>query len=428
MSKAVALGSPLSLRWVLSGSFARIAGSAMGFVATFIVTRELGPSAAGVLFATISWALALAILARWGASDRIMIELSPLRGGWREPVVAAFVNRETAHALVRSAILLTGVAVWHWLAGDDAPPLDLALLLALTPATVALQLVSAALKAMRLLTAAFFFELILQPLLVTGFMVMAILVEMPRTLDAIAASYLCATIAATAGCLLTAMRGQWHARRLRRGTLAGRRRAGNFALIEISNFLMMWLPTLMLPFLVSPAQVGTFNLALRMVAPIGLVSSTIFLLAVPSLASAHRHRDRAQWRATIRNSRIMMMIASALFLLGVLVAGPFVLRLAGDGFLAAQRPLALLATLFAGGVALGPSGAVLSVIGAEQLARNVNLAATGLALLAFGPAVRWGGVDAAALVGGGAFLAMKIGLLALEIRETGKLDWSGGTR
>lgn len=420
--------SPLApLRWVLTSSLARVAGSGLGFLATFLVTSALGPAQSGVLFATITWSLALAILARWGANDRILIELAPLKGGWRQGAIAGFVNREIRASLVRAAILLA--VVLACLAALDHPPaLDIALLVTLVPATAILQLVSAACKGMRQLTTAFLFEIILPPLIVIATVAAVVAARSSQSFQIVAAAYLGATIAATAGCVLWGMRGQWHARSLKIDRTNGKRRARDFALIELSNFAAMALPMLLLPFLLPPAEVGILNLAFRIVASIGLLSSTVHLLTLPTLSIARHRGDRHAWRHTIRRGRLMMAAVAILFLLAVLAAGPSILRLAGEGFLAGQRPLEIMSALFVAGTALGPSAAVLSVIGAEHLIRNVNLAATGVSLMLFFPVVRLWGIEGAAFLTGGSFLAMRLALLALELRRGRTIDWSGGTR
>jgi hypothetical protein len=329
---AAALKSPLApLRWVLTSSVARVMGSGLGFVATFLVTRALGPAQSGILFATITWALALAILARWGANDRILIELAPLKGGWRQSAIAAFVNREIRASMIRAAMLLGAVLAGLW-AMDEPPALDIALLVALVPATVLLQLVSAACKGMRRLTTAFAFEIVFQPLVVIAAVLAVMASRASQPFGIIAGSYLVATLAGTAGCLMVGMRGQWHGRLLTVDKADGRRRARDFGLIEITNYAATALPMLMLPFLLPPADVGILNLAFRIVASIGLLSSTVHLLTLPALSIARHRRDPQAWAHTIRRGRLLMAAVAGLFLLGVLTAGPFALRLAGEGF------------------------------------------------------------------------------------------------
>lgn len=431
MSALAQPATRISARGALSSSAARILGSGLGFAATLLVARLLGPEQSGVLFATISWALALTILARWGASDRIMIEMAPLRGGWRAPVIAAFLNRQIVSALLRATVL-AGLIAGALVLGEHAfaikPPISWPFLMALVPATVLLQLASAGCKAMQRLDEAFLFELVLPPGMVLAIMALAMLAGDASRIAMAEAAYLVSTLVAALACLAIGLRGYWHGRSLRPRLSDDKDRARDFALIEMSAFTMLWLPMLALPFLVPSAEVGIFNMALRLVAPIGLLSSTIYLLAVPALATARRQRNWQAWHDTLVRCRMMMAVVSALFLLAMVLVGPWVLDLAGEGFAAAYRPLFIMAGCYAAGTALGPSGTALSVIGAERLSRTVNLAATGLALLAFAPVVRLMGTDGAALVTGGAFLGMKLSLLVLEIRQTGRLDWAGGAK
>lgn len=412
---------------IFTSASSRIGGSALGFLATFLVTRALGPAQSGILFATITWALGLAILARWGASERILIQLSPLKGGWRQGAIAGFVNREIRGSLIRIAILLGAVLAGLWIM-DQPPALDVPLLVTLAPATAILQLVSAACKSMQRLTTALIFEIILQPVVVIATVMMVMEARAFDPFTTIAFSYLLATIAATAGCVVIGMRGQWHARILKMDRVAGPQRARDFGLIETSNFVATALPMLVLPFLLPPADVGILNLTFRIVASISLLASTVHLLTLPALSIALHGKDENAWRHIVRRGRLMLVGVAGLFLLAVLTAGPSVLRLAGEGFLEGARSLEIMSILFAAGTALGPSAAVISVLGAQHLLRNVTVGTTVLSLVLFVPVVEQWGLEGAAFLTGGSFLVTRLALLVLELRETRRVNWSRTAR
>lgn len=101
------------------------------------------------------------------------------------------------------------------------------------------------------------------------------------------------------------------------------------------------------------------------------------------------------------------------------------LTIAGPVYSAASEPMIILAAFYAAGTALGPSAAVLSVVGRDAEIRNVSLAFTASALVAFVAAVRLWGIDAAAFVTGASFLFLRTCLLSLEVKGVRILRWEG---
>lgn len=411
------------LAMALGISTIRALGSAFGFGATFMAARVLGPGASGVLFGTLAWASGLAILARWGSGDRIMLAIPPLASGWRRPAVAAFANREMAAALVRTAMILMAAALaWAALAAYGAQPaIALPLLLPLLPMVVALQLASATCKAAGRTGEALLCEFVLPPALVLLVAVLAMAGLLPSSLFTLGSAHVAGALIGTAAMIAFGLRPFRHWRRLRTPRWRDSTQARNFALIEIGWFLNAWLGVLLLPFLLSAPEAGVFNLAFRIVASIGVLLSAVQLQVMPRLVLAHKRRDRGDWEQAIRQSRITLAALAGAFLLALLLAGPLVMEWAGTGFSAGTRPLLIMGVCFALATALGPSGAILAVVGAERRIRNVIWGVTVLTMLGLPAAAILYGVDGAAAATGLGLLLQKLALLACERDEVTRL-------
>jgi O-antigen/teichoic acid export membrane protein len=418
-----------SFSMVFGSSMVRSVGAALGFAATFLATAVLGPHNAGVLFGSYAWATGLAILVRWGISDRLILEVPPLMGTWREQAIPGIVNRDL-WACAKRSVLITALVVVAWeLAGlfGISGGLSLTYIVLALPATVLMQVLSTAGKAVGGVAASIAFEFLAPPLLVIIFSGVVRFGVLPATVGLIGSGYIVGSLLGALGCYAVSMHRRWHRRRLRGARRAVRRRDTNFAVIEISNYLNSWLSMLMLPFLMSSFDVGLFNMAFRLTAAIGLISSTIYIILMPRLAIAMQRGDRGMWRATIIQGRAIMALLGIGFMAGIWLLGPSVLGWAGQEFLAAKRALLIMTAGFSLSVALGPSGGVLAAAGQEKVVRDANMASTALALLLLVPAVEFFGLDGAAFVAACATFSLKAILLVAEMRLHARIERMGST-
>lgn len=409
-------------------SLIRTFGSLLGFAATFLATAALGPEDAGILFGSFAWASGLAILARWGLNDRLLLEIPPLVGSWREAAGPAIVNLDIATSMKRTAIILAGVAL-AWFTAVQMQ-LNIALsfwfIALFLPANVLLQILAAAAKGFDRLGRGLTFEFAVPPVIVllTAGMIKADLLSGGFTM--LAAAYFAGALVGAAGCYWTALRPVWHGRILRKFHRKARDRDRSFSMIEGIYFLNAWLIILVLPFLLPPAEVGIFNLVLRLAAAIGLVSSTIYVIMVPRLAIALKQRDLARWKSAILNCRIASVFLAILFMACVYFAGPFILAWAGQDFERAQGPLFFMAACTSMGFALGPSGSILSAAGMEIRVRNTIMLVAFISATCITPAVKLFGFDGAAAVSGLSALAINFSLLWAEISVSRSLKWRPG--
>jgi glycosyltransferase involved in cell wall biosynthesis len=415
-----------TFRSLLRATTLRALGSLLGFAATFLVTAVLGPEHAGTLYASIAWSAGIAILARWGMVDRILIELPPLAQGRRAPLVPAVINRDIARTLALSAAWLAGLAIcWQVAALFDAEPaLDPVLLMALAVPTAFLQLFSAVGKAVGHVERSIFFEFVLLPLVVILVAAAARFDLLPASRVLIGATYVAGTALAAGWCFWTSLWPRWHARRGGRSSERTRQRDWNFGLIDLSNFLNGWLAILVLPFLLTSYDVGIFNLAFRFTAAIGVIAGSLYMVVIPRLSVALNQRDEREWKATVRNTRLVMALAGLAFAAGTFIFGPLMLSWAGKAFVVAKVPLYIMAGCFALGVALGPGSGVVAAAGREDIVRTLNIASTVLAVVLLVPMVLAFGLIGAALVTGLTYLLLRALLLYHDLKMQKQLVWS----
>lgn len=403
----------------------RVGSAAAGFAATFAVTAAVGPASAGYLFGTFIWASTAAIVARWGGTDRILVDV-PMRAlGWRKRSVAPYVNRIVVGTLIRSAVLLAvlglGIAAGRLL-GFPAV-LSVAFLVALTPLTACLQVLAATIKATGRQSLAIFFEYAFVPVAVLLAWAIERVATIPASFGFYATVYVVATGVATAAALALAFQGRWNSRLAQPLPHRERQRARDFALVELATVTNGGLALLGLPLIISAAEVGIFNVVFRIAAMIHLISTTAQILMVPKLSLARRRLDRIAFETTLRETRLVMFLTGLTFIPVIYFAASPLLGIAGPEFVSGRAALLILGVMFALGIMTGPAAEVLAVLGQQRTTRRLALLISAVGLIALWPATAVAGIDGAALVTGFAFVLQRSGALYFEHRARRALRW-----
>ena len=397
----------------------RVVGAGLGFFATLYATSLLGAERAGVFFASLAWAGFLAIVARWGMQDVMMLSLPALqkRATTEQMVgrIASFFRMLLVRLLILSALCLL---VWIVLGQIDVDmQLSVPAIAALTIATALLQLLSALTKAREMPVLAFAGELAIPPLLVLLLLYLwsgaaSGLGVLEATVAYSAAAFAGAVLLATTSRQQFAMRGV--SKKVPRKLS---KRASTFATIELALFLTAFASVMMMPFLLGAAETGAFNLALRIVAVATLVPSTVAAVITPALVRASAGKDTANRRALVRQGQLVMALCAAVYAAGVGLFGPYVLQWAGTEFGGATTAMYLMLAGFAAGLLLGPTGVLLAIDGREKTARAVAVWAAILTLGALLVATPLYGVEGAAAVVGGSFFLQRLVLFLAERRK-----------
>lgn len=170
----------------------------------------------------------------------------------------------------------------------------------------------------------------------------------------------------------------------------------SFVVVALLQQLFTSLPTTVLGFVATPAEVGTFSVALRLAMLISMVAIVMKTVVAPRISVLHATGDRpALWRL-LRQSVSGTAVFGVAAFVGVLVFADPLLRLFGPEFTAAKPILLVLAgaQVFVTTTALGSQA--LAMTGAEGMLRNgYVMAALVLVLATVGLVPHYGGMGAA---------------------------------
>ena len=398
----------------------RMAGAALSFALAMVLSAMLGASGAGVFYASLSWGMALALVALWGAPQLILHEIPPLIGNDGELRPGPAMRTMFAGNVIRFVFLAALLALFAWVYSPGAMRSELALdyRFAIVIGLLMLVLRSACegAKALGHPQAATLVEFAIAPGLTLAIILAAFALFTPRfaELAALYAASLCA--AAAIGALFLLFRlGDWSAAH---GPLPKNwaHRRNVFAQIEIGQFLTSVGAVAFLPLVMTAADVGVFNLVLRIAALVSLVRATIPTISLPRLARARSDGDGAGFERTLRSLRIIMAVAGISAFGAIVLLGPAILQIAGAEFAGGASALPWAAAGFCAALALGPAGTELTLLGKERAMRNAILPLGILGIAATLVAGWLGGMTAAAAMPGAAAFLAKAIQLALVMR------------
>ena len=406
-----------------SVSLVRAGGAASSFAFTVLASSALGPADAGIFFVSITWAMALAIFLRWGASDLILMTFAPLARNWRRKALPAILARYLHNSLLRLFGLVLPVMLGlgllvrlEWMAPAR---LDLVFIFALTLAMVMQQLLAAAVKAAGRPVQASLIEFCF----ITLFAIIAYLALRGWVDDApmrgFETLYLAGALVSVL--LLMAMKGTaivWTRpfKPAAMGTTL--RRSHSLAVIELSGFMATWAAFLLMPLFLPAHDVGIYNAALRIASLTQLITISVPSVFIPRLAIALNEGKWAEARRLTRSVKWVMALAGIILFAGVAIFGRWALGLFGAEFTTGYGALLILTGGMCGAMAMGPAGAMLNVMGQERHVRNVTIlfGVTTIALSV--PAMLFYGIIGAASITALSALASKIVLVVLERRFT----------
>jgi O-antigen/teichoic acid export membrane protein len=400
--------------------FAGVAGvralaAGAGFAATMLVSALLGASGAGLLFSTIAWAGAIAIVLRWGAGERMMIELPRIHGGWRAQAGPAGVNRVLIQMARRYAICAAIILIVWFIAdraGADIPYI-LPLLLALAPAQALLQIVASVIKSRGDTARGLALEFMIMPasvLIVAGIFWIG-MGTMKTGVAAIA--YWGGTMLA-AGLGVLALAGGWHLRRARRTARRTKLRDNAFVQIELAQFASAYGAVALLPALLSAQDAGAYNIAFRISALSGLVVSTIQAIYVPRWSGFKGKRDILSLFNSLKQAHWLSLVSGVVFAATAIPIGLVVIGILGSSFQSAIEPLVIMVGCQAIALAIGPAGAFVAATDFESYLLKPVLLINGLSFVLIPLFIIIDGLRGAAILAGGTAIVFRMTLLAKE--------------
>ncbi|HOF62874.1 MAG TPA: hypothetical protein PLL54_01120 [Dermatophilaceae bacterium] len=404
-------------RTALVALAARAAGMAGAFAMTVAITRSLSKPHAGLVLLTYTLLTVAATLARFGADNLALREVS--KGGADR---AALVRHSVGVALIGSPVAMALLAVALMAQGDGTtdPSLVLAACLAVFPAAMSI-IAGAVLRGLSRLAAGMLAELGSPALLATV---------------GIAALGLTGRSSATSAVWMLALGNAvtmvWSWWLIRRTLPEVRRRAAGFRVYlstfrpalaaffttSIGFFLLAWLPVLVLGFaILDPTQanleVARYNAAARLAQFVPLVSVIQISYLSQQFASLHHRGEIAAINALSQRATRQAALWAGGLTVGLCLLPEVALRLFGDYADAAGgvRILALGALLV---VLAGPVNGLLLTCGHERQAGRYTLALVVASAVILPLVVRWGYEAVAVGSAVGSILYAVAGYLALR--------------
>lgn len=358
------------------GFLLRVGGGGLAFGGNWLLARLLGPSGVGIYYLAFTTVTIAAVLSRLGLNETCVRYASPAfaAGDW---ATVAGVRRTAlllvtiASAAITFILLIAAPAISVRIFHQPALTNTLrVIVLALIPFAL-LNINSMMLQSTRHVPAA----TVVQAAAIPGafFILLALTGIFAATPTIAAACYTLATIAVLAG-------GHWYWRRTVQGATIAVKRYDPRALLRTGlrimgvnsiGLVMTWTDTIFLGIWRSPAEVGSYNIAIRIALLTSFIIAAVNSAVGPKFAelSAQRHTEKLKM-LTQRTS--LAMTGAATPALIILIAFPkFILSLFGSGFTVAKVALVILAVGQFIEVITGAVGHLLMMSGHEKSLRNI---------------------------------------------------------
>jgi O-antigen/teichoic acid export membrane protein len=141
----------------------------------------------------------------------------------------------------------------------------------------------------------------------------------------------------------------------------------------------------LLSYLMNREDLAVFGVCARIFALVSFGIGAIYSIATPVIVAAEAERDAEGLARRLGDANLLAAIFGAAACLGSLLAGPFLLRLFGEAFVAGAQPLALMCLGLTLRAAMGPASLVLSIH--DRPYAGLPATALGLAALVFANAL-----------------------------------------
>ena len=380
----------------------RIAGAGLAYLTQVLMARLVGASEYGI-FATMWVIVAMVghgVLA--GTGQTVCRFIPSHRAQGRDDLARGFIRAGLLFAPAMAAIVaglgivLTRlvpdllVPAWFW-------PVTLAALI--LPLFALQDFLEGIARAMNWPQVAIAPPYILRQGLIAVGMVAAMLLGAPAT----ATTAMTATLAATA--ISVAVQAVWLAWRLRRALPRGPRSYDlrlwigaslPVAFVDMTQIGLAFADVLILSLFASPAEVGVYFAATRLLQFISFVTYAGTAATAQRFVEAHARKDAALLADLLRRTSRWSALATAATACGIVVAAPWLLALFGKDFAAGTPVLMLLAAGLVAQSLGGPAEDILTMLGEERACARASFICLCLAIvLAFGLAPHFGAIGVA---------------------------------
>jgi O-antigen/teichoic acid export membrane protein len=382
-ARVVALAARLSLL-----AAARIAGALAGFVTQVVLARALQASALGLFYSVTSMAALVSLIAAHGYPAIAARFLSRYRERSRQEWVAAFVAKARREATFYVAIALVAVSAFAVFWPGLTWPARSAIIAAAVsiPASTAIRINGALAATVRRFALSYLPDTCIRPFLLLGAIAAALALGVPLTASGVTWLLTSILIALALAQYLLLVRDS------KRGTGAApgpaparliriwQREATPLIVVAVFTYFFADVDILLVTPLLTSAGTAVIGLCLKLAVLVGFAVQVAHQVVVPDLAVARARKDPGAIKeALVKALGFPLAITSAATAVVVLF-GERLLAIFGPEFEGARLPLVLLIASQLARAAFGPSGVLLTVIGAQK--ENAALSVAALVVLA----------------------------------------------
>jgi O-antigen/teichoic acid export membrane protein len=380
----------------------RVAGAGLAYLTQVLMARLVGANEYGI-FATMWVIVAMVGHGSLLGSGQTVCRFVPShRAEGREDLARGFIRAGLVFApSMATLVACLGILLTHLAPGAVAPGWLWPILLAafILPLFALQDFLEGIARAMNWPQVAIAPPYILRQGLIALGMVAAVFAGAPAT----AATAMAATLAATA--LAVVVQAIWLGIRLRRELPEGPRALDlrgwiaaslPVAFVDVTQIGLAFADVLILSFFASPAEVGIYFAATRLLQFISFVSYAGTAATAQRFSDAHARQDMTLLAALLRRTARWSALATAATACAIVVAAPWLLALFGKDFASGTIIVAILAAGLVAQSLGGPAEDVLTMLGEERACARASFTCLCLAItLAFALAPYFGAIGVA---------------------------------
>lgn len=403
----------------------RFTGAGIGLLSQIVLARLLPQADVGVIFLGMSAAAILSQVVTVGYPPLAMTCLPRYFALGRKNLVLAFHAAFWRDSLVIIAIVsaLTAIVVL-------ASPLDSALKTAIifgclsAPASSLIRINSATANSLRRFSLSYVPDFLYRPGLLLAYLLLAWGLGWGLSVASVLWAFIISnSLVALGQALIMGKEGAIPPpfRTVRRNLAPLLRgRAGSLVIVAAVSTSFADLVNMIGGFFLPPDDVAVLGVCIRLAALVGFITQATQNFILPDLAAALTRNNRGEIQSLLLRINVLALAAMGACILGAIVAGPLILRIFGEQYVAGHWPLVLFMVSQGFRAASGMNQHLLSIDGHQaKTASSCGLAVLALAVAASFLTPRYGvmGMAIAVIVADALWAAM----LALQAqRHTGR--------
>jgi O-antigen/teichoic acid export membrane protein len=365
-------------------ALARVAGAGAGFVTQIVLARTLAANALGLFYSVTSLAAVAGLIAAHGYPAIAPRFLARYKEQGKRELIGAFVARArrdaTIYVTITTSLVILGAWLWPTLMLEERLALTAASLS--IPANASLRVNGSLAAAIRRFGLAYLPDTSIRPFLLLGAILALIAsgVTLTASSAAFALTVVFTGLALTQYKLLAKSMPPWRAPQAPQ-RLAGiwRREAKPLIVVALFTYFFADVDILMVTPLLSGAETAAVGLCLKLALLVGFAVQVAHQVVVPDLSDARARKDHGPIRGVLTRALWFPLAVTIVATALVALWGDRLLGIFGPEFVSAKVPLVIMMSCQLARAIFGPSGSLLTVIGAQR--QNAGLAVAALIVL-----------------------------------------------